>query len=510
VTPTGGPSFGFDAAGATVTVGDGGLGATVLDATDPSVPRFLGAQSTPGTVWDVRLANGALYVAHETGISVVSDIAAPPTIVPSLVQVTRSAGGAVVTGASRAVTGKGTAFTVSLTDTVTNSTTSGIEVAADGSFTATLPTATPGHALVAQAFDSAGRASSTYTLGQVPFASSVVTRQVTMAMLNNDSVFRSRLMQIEGNLLVLSSWEGARSDKVLRFDISNPLAPVHIDTTTAGNNFIWDIALKNGYAYVASDDLRVINMNVTPSQLIIPDRHTDNYSISVAVDGTYAFVGTNPSAGQINIFDISNPQAPHFLRGQNLGGVNFHKLLTFGTDYLIGITPQGSNDVWVMDRRNINSLAVVSHVPIPAFAASNARLVGNLLYVTSRETGPSVAVVDLTNPAAPLLRSSTNTRGYTFGQDASGTTIAVGDGSPGITFLDAADPAVPRVLGSQHVGGTVWDVVFQNGIVWCATDIGIAAVHGFNVASASLNNTSVVVAAGEPRRSRPIESPSFR
>jgi hypothetical protein len=152
----------------------------------------------------------------------------------------------------------------------------------------------------------------------------------------------------------------------------------------------------------------------------------------------------------------------------------------------------------------------VSQLQIPGFAASNARLVGNLLYVGSRVAGPGVAVVDLTNPAAPLLKSTTNTRGYTFGMDSSGTTIAVGDGSPGITFLDAADPAAPKVLGSQYVGGTVWDAVFHNGIVWCTTEVGIAAVQGFNVASASLNNTSVVVAAGEPRRSRPIESHSFR
>jgi len=233
--------------------------------------------------------------------------------------------------------------------------------------------------------------------------------------------------------------------------------------------------------------------------LFIPDRHTDNYSTSVAVDGTYAFVGTDAVNGRLNIFDITNPQATHFLRAQDLGGgVNFLRLLTFGTDYLIGITPQGSNDVWVIDRRNINNLQVVSLLPIPAFAASNARLVGNLLYVTSRVAGPSVAVVDLTNPAAPLLKSTTNTRGYTFGMDASGTTVAVGDGSPGVTFLDAADPTALKVLGSQFVGGTVWDVVFQNGIVWCATDVGIAAVQSFNVASASRPNASVVASVGEP------------
>jgi len=502
-TPTGGPNFGVDVTGTTVAAGDGSLGASFLDTTNAAAPQFTGSQATPGTAWDVRFANGALYVAHESGITVIADVAAPPTIVTSLAPITRSAGGGVVTGAAHAVAGQGSAFTVSLTDTVTNSTTSGIAVAADGSFTATLPNATPGHTILAQAFDSAGRASTKYTLGQVPFGSSVLTKQVTMAMQNNDGAFRSRLMQVEGNTLVISSWEGSRSDKVLRFDISNPNAPVLVDTTAANNNYIWDIALKNGYAYIASDDLRVLNTNVTPSQLIIPDRYTDNYSISVATDGRYVFVGTDAVAGRIQIFDAINPQAPHYLRNQDLGGgVNFHRLVTFGTDYLVGVTPQGTNDVWIIDRRNVNGLVTVAQLAIPAFAASNARVVGNLLYVTGRGAGQGVAVVDLTNPAAPQLKSTTSTRGYTLGTDASGTTLAVGDGSPGITFLDTADPAAPKVLGTQFVGGSVWDVVFQNGILWCATEVGIAAIPSFNVSSASLlRKTNVIVASlGGPRR----------
>jgi len=505
-TPTGGPNFGVDVSGTTVAAGDGSLGASFLDTTNAASPQFAGSQAIPGTTWDVRFANGALYVAHESGISVVADVAAPPTIVTSLAPVTRTAGGAVVTGAAHAVAGQGSAFTVSLTDTVTGTTTNGITVAADGSFTATLPTATPGHTILAQAFDAAGRASTKYALGQVPFGSSVVTRQTPLAMVNNDAGYRSRLMQVEGNTLVVSSWEGARSDKVLRFDISNPNAPVLVDTTSANNNYIWDIALKNGYAYVASDDLRVIDMNVTPSRLILPDRYTDNYTISVATDGRYVFVGTDPAVGRIQIFDVINPQAPHYLRNQDLGGgANFHRLLTFGTDYLIGLNPTSSTDVWVIDRRDVNNLKIVSQLPIPAFSASNAKLVGNLLYVTGRGLGQAVAVVDLTNPAAPVLRSTTSTRGYTFGADASGTTIAVGDGSPGITFLDASDPAAPRVLGTQFVGGTVWDVVFQNGVVWCATETGIAAIQSFNVASAALKTNANVASLRGPRRARPIE-----
>jgi hypothetical protein len=229
-TTNGGGTFGVDAAGSMIAVGDGSVGVTLLNAANPQNPIVLGNQSTQGNAWDVRFANGALYVIHETGLSVISDVAAPPTITPSFVQITRSAGGGVVTGARRAVGGQGT-LTLSLTDTTTSTTTSGIAIAADGSFTATIPTAVPGDALVGQVFDSAGRASSKYKLGEVPFGSSVVASPLTFAMRNSDSAFRSRIMAVEGNTLVLTSWEGARSDKIVRFNISNPLAPAYVDTT---------------------------------------------------------------------------------------------------------------------------------------------------------------------------------------------------------------------------------------------------------------------------------------
>jgi hypothetical protein len=268
---------------------------------------------------------------------------------------------------------------------------------------------------------------------------------------------------------------------VLRYNISNPSAPQYIDTVVTNNDFIWDVSLRNGYAFVATEDLRVINTNVTPSMLIIPDRFTDGHSISVATDGTYVFVGQDSVNGRITTFDASAlPAPPHWLKNHDLGGsVNFHKLILLGSSYLIGITPQGTNDVWIIDRTDINNLRVVGQVPIPAFGASTAKLVGNLLYVTSRTAGLGVAVVDVSNPTSPLLKSTIATRGYTFGIDASGTTVAVGDGSPGITILDATDPAAPKLLGTQFVGGSVWDVVFQNNTIWCTTEVGIAAVQNF-------------------------------
>src|SRR5262249_50266262 len=161
-------------------------------------------------------------------------------------------------------------------------------------------------------------------------------------------------------------------------------------------------ALKNGYVYVASDDVRVINMNVTPSAVIVPDRGTDNFTISAAVSGNYLFVGTDALAGRIQIFDLTNQSAaPPWPRTQDMGGgVNFHKLVPIGTNYLAAITPQSTNEVWIIDKSNVNNLTVVAQLAIPAFNSNDAKLVGNLLYVTERGRGLGAAIVDVTTPTA--------------------------------------------------------------------------------------------------------------
>jgi hypothetical protein len=364
---------------------------------------------------------------------------------------------------------------------------------------------------VAQAFDSAGRGSTKYLLGQVPFGSSVVKKPITFAMQNSDSAFRARLLAVEGNLLAVSSWPGQNSDKVLRFDITNPLSPVYVDTTVANNNFIWDMAIRNGYVYVASDDIRVINMNVTPSALSSPDRFTDNYSLSIAIDGTNAWVSTDSFSGRIQTFDLTNPVTPHWVRNQDLlNSVVFHKLIPYGTNYLIAITPYLTNDVIVIDRTDLTNLKIVAQLPISGLAANTATLQGNLLYVTERGGANSnVAIVDLTNPLAPVVKSVTKTRGYTFGVRGSGTVVAVGDGSPGVTLLDATDTTAPVVLGTQFLGGQVWDAAFQNGVLWCATENGIAGVQAFNVASAAVPDAAVASSL-EPRVTRPVEREPLR
>jgi len=307
--------------------------------------------------------------------------------------------------------------------------------------------------------------------------------QISRTVFTSDPNFRLRTLVQEGSLVIASSrrFSGgvADSDKVVRIDASNPSAPAFVETIATNNNYIWDIDLLGGYAYVASDDLRVINFNTKPATLIIPDRFTDNYTISVAATNGYVYVGTDPVVGRIQIFDNSNPQAPRFVRSQDLGGgVNFHKLIAYGDKYLIGITPQGNNDVWIIDRSDVNNLKTVRQVAIPQFLAGRARVAGNLLYVVDASGSSSgVAIVDLTDPPNATLQAFLATNGAAGGADALGSDVAVANGSGGLAFIEASSPSVPFLSGSLTMPGTAWDVVLSGEYAYVAAD------DSFNVVS---------------------------
>jgi hypothetical protein len=483
IVPTRATAFGADVSGNTIAVGDAAVGVTVLDATDPTQPRILGSQPVGGTAWEPLFMHGALYVTNETGVAVVPNVVAPPTIATALVTVSRIAAGGQVTGVTGAITGVGT-LTVDILDKTSGLTLPAVAVQADGSFASAI-SANSGDTISLIATDAGGRRSVETVVGAVPFGGASATTLITPAMANSDFNFRARQLVGEGNTLVTASrvtFGGlGDSDRLVRFDISQPGAPVYKETVNVGNNRIWDIAYHNGYAYVACDDFRIVNFNVSPAQVYAPNAGNAGESFAVATDGTYAFVATNWNDGRIQVLDVTTPSAARETKTFTLeSGVSYEKLIPYGK-YLVALTPStGGNvdhDVTIIDRSDINNLRIVKELPIANFAARRGRIVGTTLYVVDMFSTPAqVAIVDLTDPLNPILKKIAPSNDIAFGADASGNNMVVGDGAAGVTFFDATDPTQPRILGSQPVGGTAWEPLFMHGALYVANETGVAVV----------------------------------
>jgi hypothetical protein len=440
--------------------------------------RAIGTQPVAGTAWDVSYGRGALYVAADTGFVVLADVAAPPVIDTRQIRVgASSATMATIAGGAAAVSGHGP-FTAQLRDTTSGATISAT-IAADGSFTASLP-ATPGDALTLTVTDANNRTAGPSLLGTMPFGTAVTT--VPVVNPNGDTGWRARMVRVEGNNLLLGPFpdEGVgNSDKLVLYDVSNPAAPVQ-KRVIAPFGYILDVQIVNGWAYIAGNRFGTIDLtNPSSTVNLTGDPSGDEYGLAIA--GGYAFTGEIDwnNDGRINIYDVSNPAAPRYLRqtGGFMGGTHyFSDLLPYGDNYLVAISRTNGTaaDVVVIDRRNVNNLVKVGSVSLGSISGFRGRIVGSKLYVGGYSGGS--AIVDLTNPAAPVVVATQTATSMTRGLDISGATLAAPNGSAGVTFYDVSGGTFVAT-GTQPTGGVAWDAAFQNANLYVANDEGLVVIQ---------------------------------
>ena len=473
VYDTGGFTRGVDIAGPTAATADGTVGVHFLDTTNPGTPVTLGLQPTGGNAWDALYAAGVLYVANEQGLVVVKDLMAPPSLDGSQISVTLGGSGlARVAGNPRAV-GGAQPLTIALRDLATGTAISGLAVNADGSFDASIP-ANSGDVITIKVTDSAGVSAGPVQAGVVPFGSGTTSILITPAQ--TDGNFRARTLATEGSVLAVTGWgdDQGQSDKVAIFDISNPATPVFKRAVPGGSSVTYDMEIHNGWAYIASFDFCTLNLADPNGQKNCLG--LGGGEIAVTVSGNYAFATRNGGAGNIRIYDVTNPASPRLLREQGMfGGVDFWHISQLGTDYLVAVAPQGTGkDLFVIDRRDVNNLVLVSSIDIPNFTPFRGRLYGNLLYLSGN--GSKSAIVDLSNPASPVVKSVFDTGGIAHGIDVAGMTAVVADGTPGVHFADISNTTAPVTLGLQPVGGNAWDALFTGGVLYVANEQGIVIV----------------------------------
>jgi hypothetical protein len=465
VIPTAGGSRGVAVAGNVVAFGDGSPGVTFFDVTNPSAPRLIGTQNVGGMSWDVLFAGGKLYAAAEQGIAVINGVVAPPVVDVARITVVRGTT-VTVNGSAGAVTGAATPITVQIKNETSGVTGSGVTVAANGSFSATVA-GTSGDAISIVATNPAA-AANTISIGIVPFGS--VVQVPTLPWANGDTNFRARHMAIEGTKLAVVNYplDGANTNKLLVFDIAGA-TPVLSQTINVPNN-TRDVAVRNGVAYTPGGNLFAYDLSVTPATRQDGGLSCGD-SYSVAVDGAYAYVGGNCGDGHIDIFDVTNPKVPVNLRNQGTGSGTYRQLIPYG-NYLIGITPDGGAsgvNVVVLDRTNVSNLVKVSAMAIPGIVGFRGAVAGQKLYVAGEGTNAAMAVVDLSNVASPTF-SVIPMVGGSRGVAVSGNLAAFGDGTSGVTFFDVTNPSAPRLIGTQNVGGMSWDVLFAGGKLYSASE----------------------------------------
>jgi hypothetical protein len=99
----------------------------------------------------------------------------------------------------------------------------------------------------------------------------------------------------------------------------------------------------------------------------------------------------------------------------------------------------------VIDVTNPASPVIVGSVDTPG-EASGVAVAGTHAYVA--DYGSGLQVIDITDPASPKIVGSVDTPGEAFGVAVAETHAYVADDEPGLQVIDITDPASPKIVGS--------------------------------------------------------------
>jgi hypothetical protein len=138
-----------------------------------------------------------------------------------------------------------------------------------------------------------------------------------------------------------------------------------------------------------------------------------------------------------------------------------------------------SAELLVLDITNPGSLSRVASLALPI---SSLALSGNTLFVGT--TDNRLVVVDVTNPAAPVSRASTNLSGFPVSMQLSTNLLFIAADTAGLLTYSIANPATPVLLSQLKPSSAVEGIAIDSKLaLLAAADSGLVTVDITNPAA---------------------------
>lgn len=236
-----------------------------------------------------------------------------------------------------------------------------------------------------------------------------------------------------------------------------------------------DVALRGSYAYASLNvpgnpahtelivvDLRVPTQPTVAAQIVLPIG-------DLQIVGSLLYVAM--PAGELRIFDVSNPFGPQVRSSVTLPG-SASKLRVKGSLAYVSNT----TTTYLIDVQDPGNPSVVSSIP---FGGSKMDVEGDTLYVVN---GGTFRIVDISDSAAPVLLSN----GESFGAWAievvgSRMFLATPNGGGEVIVCDVSDPTTPEVSQRILVPGGARSITADGNYVYVGDDA--ATIDIFHIGS---------------------------
>ena len=238
----------------------------------------------------------------------------------------------------------------------------------------------------------------------------------------------------------------------------------------AGQNGTATITVaSNGF----SDTAQVTVQTFAPTALAWVD--IPGHAKDVAVAGDYAFVAAGEAG--LQVVDISRLEAPVVVGSLDTAGDAQNIKVVGNTAFLA----DGPGGLVIVDVSSPLAPRLLGQVATPAPAVDIA-VAGDKVYVADEQ---GLRVVDVANPASPVVAGGVDLSGKPSGVDVYGSLVAVSCLSSGIKIVDVADPTAPKLVGAA-------DWVSTNGVT-VREHFALAAAGGILVVDFHVPSNPVIV-----------------
>lgn len=237
-------------------------------------------------------------------------------------------------------------------------------------------------------------------------------------------------------------------------DMSNPTNPVRVASYDLLPDIPYDVAVKDGYAYVIGEWLHVLDISNPLAPVEVAQTYAPGVSQHMSIENDKLY-SVNWSG--LRVVDIGNPDTPVAVGHHPIGNVGYwaKAAVKDGLAYVAAGQP-GLVVVDVSNPTNMTSVGTFASDDYP----SDVRFKGNYAYLAGRG---GLVVMNVTNPASPVrVWGSNNRNEYVYGIALS----AAGDHAyvacvDGLYIFDIANPTNVVALGKHGTSQAAVDVAMR-------------------------------------------------
>jgi len=243
---------------------------------------------------------------------------------------------------------------------------------------------------------------------------------------------------VSGNTAFLTSASNTR--ELVTMDITNPASPVMLDfIDLPGMSNATDVYVLGNYAYVTrlndfvGGEFAIVDVSNPADIILVSQLNLTNSYNGIYVAGNYAYLSSSANNGELTIVDISNLAAPSFVSALDLpGDTNATRITYFNNTVFLA---QGSN------LRIINVTNPAAPILVSTYATGGT--VGDMtsaypqhpyIFLATAKKAGEFQIVDVNNLAAPTLLAQYNAPATLQGVDydpVNEIVICVGNTSTG-------------------------------------------------------------------------------